>query len=134
MSRSRCWLCVPPLALCVVDGAFTLLGQPAAYWAGEFAARNELNPLFDLLLAYNPFAFIAGWALWALGFGLAIILVSDSWALRMSYLLAFAHALGGAAWLAHAGFFGWPLAAGLFAAAQRLFWYACLPSMRAEAA
>ena len=50
MSR-RLWLLLPAVVLYSADIGFTLAGQPAAYWAGDYSQPAEHNPLAHALLA-----------------------------------------------------------------------------------
>src|SRR5262245_46888321 len=108
----RLWLCLPAAGLCLLDGALTLAGQDAAYWAGTPGAANEANPVGYLLLEWHPLAFVAGVLAWAALFcGAALWLPRPLPALVV--LVALGHAVGAATWLAIAN---WPWPAGLVAA------------------
>lgn len=41
------------------DTGVTLWGQPPEYWAGDYNAINELNPIAAVVLRINPWVFLA---------------------------------------------------------------------------
>lgn len=92
-------LCLPPLVLCLVDATVTLVGQPAQYWAGDYASLSEGSPTFHQLLELHPAAFAAGILVWVLVFVSAILLLPGVLALVASLVVTFAHAAGAATWL-----------------------------------
>ncbi len=94
----RLWLCVPPIALCAFDGCVTLWGQPAAYWAGDYAMVNEGNPLSAWLLARHPLAFAAAGVPYALLLAGAILWLPRRWSEAVAVLFTFSHAVGVVAW------------------------------------
>ncbi len=114
------WLGLPPLLLCALDGALTLAGQPAAYWQGDRAAARELNPLFDLLLRYDPGVAVAGLVVWLVMIALAVLLLPGRSAFLAAFACAFGHACGAASWMVTLGVPGWVLAVLLLIAAERL--------------
>jgi hypothetical protein len=57
-------LCLPPVALCLLDATLTLTGQTEFYWAGDYSQVNEGSPTFHQLLSIHPLAFVAGQAVW----------------------------------------------------------------------
>ncbi len=121
MSRkNRFWLCLPPIVLCLLDGALTLLGQPAQYWGGDFACANEWNPLFAPILQRHPLAFIAGGALSITGFTLAIVYLPIIPAVWVSLGFSMGHAIGAAGWFIREGSWGWLAGGVLLVAAERL--------------
>jgi hypothetical protein len=121
----RPWLFLPPLFVYVCDVGLTLLGQPAAYWAGDHGVALEINPLARALLIRGPIPFLGAAVVWAAVFTVLI----SSWRSRLvvvlAYLLTFGHAIGASTWLVS---YGWPglfAAVGLLIAAERLlhwFW------------
>jgi hypothetical protein len=124
MRRHRLWLCLPPVLLALLDGALTLAGQPAQYWSGDFAARRELNPFFDFLLAWHPGAFLAGLAVWCLGIGIVILFAPWRVSFLAALLFTLGHACGAGSWIVEAGAAGWVLAIALLVASERTFWWA----------
>ena len=61
----RIRLCLPPLVLCVLDVSLTLHGQYAEYWAGNYAAGREGNPLAAPFLRHHPATFALLAVAWA---------------------------------------------------------------------
>ncbi len=58
------WLALPLFLVVALDGALTLLAQPAGWWVAGIGARGA-NPAGMWFLAYGPKAFalaMAGWA------------------------------------------------------------------------
>lgn len=58
--RARLWLLLPAVCLYLGDLSLTLAGQPEAYWAGDYAAAAEYNPIAYPLLAQHPAVFGGG--------------------------------------------------------------------------
>ena len=56
--KSRLWLCLPVILTSLMDVAFTLSGQPAAYWINSYRVVNEANPLSYWFLTIHPGAFV----------------------------------------------------------------------------
>ena len=92
-------LCLPALLLCALDNTMTLLGQSAAYWAGDYLRVNEASPTFNHLLQIHPAAFIAGMVVWMAVFVGMILLLPDTLALIVSIAVTFGHTAGTATWL-----------------------------------
>jgi hypothetical protein len=64
MINRRFGLCAAPLLLFLVDISLTLWGQPADYWAGDYAAAREGSPEVRRVMQFHPallFAMIAVW-------------------------------------------------------------------------
>ena len=91
----------------MVDVGLTLAGQPAAYWAGDYTAANEANPIARPALTHGPMMFAGFGLLWWASLAAFITVVRPGMAVRMAILMAVAHAIGGAAWLARYGPWGW---------------------------
>jgi hypothetical protein len=108
-------LCLPPLALTVLDGALTLWGQSPEYWSGVYQATNEASPTMHQLLQHHPLAFVAGLALWSAAFISIILLLPDALALFVSIAITFGHAAGSATWLYWRFDYGYQLCNALFA-------------------
>jgi hypothetical protein len=110
-----------PALACGADVAMTLLGQPAAYWAGDRSRATDFNPVARALLELHPLAFpvaaLVGLIL------LSIVLVT--WPnRRLAYVLAFAvtfaQAVAAAGWLVRYGLLGCIVAAALLLIVERL--------------
>jgi hypothetical protein len=120
MLRQRLWLCLPPVLCCCLDATLTLTGQPTAYWAGDFAAVREANPVCSVLLQLHPLAFGVGMLVWAAAFTLAVLRFPRGAAAVLACGLAFCHAFAASSWLVRWGLPGWLLAGATFAAASGL--------------
>ena len=110
-------LCVPPLLLCAADNTVTLLGQSAAYWAGDYLQVSEMSPTFNHLLTIHPVAFIAGVLVWMAVLVGMILLLPDTLALILSIAATFGHTVGLATWLLWRFQYGYQAINGLFLAA-----------------
>jgi hypothetical protein len=114
------WLAVPAVAAFAIDVALTLGGQSGAYWAGDYAAAVEGNPLALPLLVCGPCVFVA----LAVAWGLGVALLVTRWRHRASdglaLLFTFGHAVGGSTWLARFGPWGWLAATAYLAAAAEV--------------
>jgi hypothetical protein len=84
--------------LCALDGCLTLWGQPAAYWAGDYAAVNEGNPLPAGLLAIHPLAFAAAGVPYVLLLAGAILWLPRRCSEAVAALFSFSHTVGVLAW------------------------------------
>ncbi|RIK81889.1 MAG: hypothetical protein DCC67_07790 [Planctomycetota bacterium] len=100
-------LCLPPLALAVLDGALTLAGQSEAYWAGDYRQVNEMSPTFHHLLTSHPLAFAVGFAAWMAVFVGLILLLPATLALLVAIAVTFGHTAGAATWLLWRFYFGY---------------------------
>ena len=99
MRKRRVWLCVPPFALCVLDQTITLVGQPAAYWGGDYSLAHEGNPWFHWLLQQHPLAFEAGILAWITLFSSLIIFLPQRVAMTISIAIVLGHAWGASTWI-----------------------------------
>ncbi len=123
MRRGHAWLCVGPVAFCLLDGAVTLGGQPAAYWRGQFAAAVEHNPVGWWLLRGHPALYGAALLAWVALFAGLILLLPGRWARGVSLVVLFGHTLGVATWFAGTIPYGWLLCVPLFfLAAEVMGW------------
>ena len=95
----RLWLYLPSSAACWADVAMTLVGQPARYWADEYAAVDEFNPLARILLAHHPATFAAAAVLAWAAVGAALLVVSRPLAMVIAFVVTFCHAVAAAGWL-----------------------------------
>jgi hypothetical protein len=99
----------------------TMLGQPAAYWAGDRSRATDFNPVARALLELHPLAFPVA----ALGGLILLCVVLMTWPnRRLAYVLAFvvtfAQAVAAAGWLVRYGLFGCIAAAALLLIVERL--------------
>src|SRR4051794_28574643 len=82
--RRRWWLCVGPVVLSLADAIATMWGQPPAYWAGNYAAFDECNPVTAWFLAIHPLAIVLDFAGWILLVGLLILYLPQRLALTVA--------------------------------------------------
>jgi rhodanese-related sulfurtransferase len=108
--RLRLW--AGPVLMCAVDASVTLLGQAATYWAGEYSAAKEANPLGLVLLWWHPAAFAAGAMLSVALYVLLIERLSQHLAKVAAFLALSLHSLGAASWFVQTGPAGWAVALG----------------------
>lgn len=106
------WLLLP-LVACAGDVAFTLLGQPPAYWAGDRSAVLEFNPAARWLLLLHPAAFVAAAVVSSAIVAMVVLRASAGLACGVSLLVTIGHSIAVAAWLARMGPAGWAAAVGL---------------------
>ncbi len=92
-------LCLVPVLLAMLDGSVTLIGQPAAYWAGDHSRVLEGTPGFRILLTYGPAAFVAGHMVWQLAFVCMILLLPSRLALAVCLMFTLGHTIGAFSWL-----------------------------------
>ena len=120
MNRRKLWLCVPPLALCLIDQTITLAGQSRAYWAGLRSNAVEDNPFFRWLLQQHPLAFEAGIVVWILLFCSIILLLPRLGAMVVSVAIVLGHTWGTASWLCWKVRHGYWIMLGMFLASAIL--------------
>jgi len=99
LRRRLIGLCLVPVLLAVLDGSVTLIGQPAAYWAGDHARVLEGTPGFRILLTYGPAAYIAGLTVWVLAFVGMILLLPSTLALAVCLQFTLGHTIGAFSWI-----------------------------------
>ena len=99
LRRRLIGLCLVPVLLAVLDGSVTLIGQPAAYWAGDYSQVREGTPGFRVLLTYGPTAYVAGFAVWVLAFVGMILLLPSTLALAVCLQFTLGHAIGAFSWI-----------------------------------
>lgn len=116
----RMWLCLPAAAFAFLDGTLTLLGQPYAYWRGEYDQANEFNPVGWVCLYWHPLAFVAAVLCWMCLIVAAGVFLPRRWAIPFVFLVYVGHTLGAASWLANRGGWGWVLAVGTLVLAERV--------------
>ena len=99
LRRRLIGLCLVPVLLALLDGTVTLIGQPAAYWAGDHSRVLEGTPGFRILLTYGPALFIAGHLVWELAFVAMILLLPSRLALAVCLMFTLGHTIGAFSWL-----------------------------------
>jgi hypothetical protein len=88
--------CVLPWAL---DVALTLHGQPAAYWAGDYARTTEGGAFYRRLYALHPAAGVGGHAL-VLGLvGGLLVALPERAAVVLALVAAFGSTWGASTWV-----------------------------------
>jgi hypothetical protein len=117
MSRIR--LCVGPLTFCILDATFTLIGQPEAYWSGDFLSAREANPLGRWLLHVQPLAFVVGVTASLALYALLLVRLPANLARVAAFLILFFHSVGASTWLLRWGILGNALAVLLLLGASR---------------
>ena len=55
---------IPVMILMVLDFCFTLEGQPAIYWQGDYQCCIEICPFAKFFLKMGPWHFIIAYAFW----------------------------------------------------------------------
>jgi hypothetical protein len=86
-----------------IDVTFTLLGQSARFWAGEYHLANEGNPLAAIVLRRSPWLFLVLAGLWAITL-LNVLLAWRNLAMWwLATIVTVAHAFGATSWCVHAG-------------------------------
>jgi hypothetical protein len=98
MRLQRLWLWLPTVVLSAADGFMTLAGQPAAYWEGDFAIVDELNPLAAWFLSLHPLAFAASGVPYLLLVAALIVRLPRPWSAAVAVVIAATHALGVVLW------------------------------------
>ena len=92
-------LCLVPVLLAALDGSVTLVGQPPAYWAGDYSQVVEGTPGFRILLTHGPAAYVAGLAVWVLAFVGMILLLPSTLALAVCLQFTLGHTIGAFSWI-----------------------------------
>jgi hypothetical protein len=92
-------LCLVPVLLAALDGSVTLMGQPDAYWEGDYSRALEGTPGFRILLTHGPLAYVAGLSVWALAFVGMILLLPSTLALAACLLFTLGHTIGAFSWI-----------------------------------
>jgi hypothetical protein len=113
VKKRQFWLCLPPIALCLIDHIITLLFQPAEYWRGTLHAANEANPHFNWLLRQHWLAFEAGIVAWMILFCAVIRLLPGRPAFLLSLAITIGHTWGAGTWISHHFPYGYWLTLGL---------------------
>jgi hypothetical protein len=105
----------PGGVLYTADVVLTLVGQPAAYWAGNYGSVVEFNPIAYQFLAAGPVWCLLAAVVWLLLLGAVVLAWRHPVTDWIAYLLALGHAVGGSSWLVRFG--GWPAAIAYLAVA-----------------
>jgi hypothetical protein len=116
----QCWLCLPPLAACILDVSFTLAGQRPEYWAGNYSAFDEANPVAAWFMQLHPLAFLGLIVVWAILFCLIIACWENSGTVVIAFVLTLSHSVGAGTWLTLLGWPGYLLAVVLLLGLERL--------------
>jgi len=99
LARRFVALCVPFLAVMVVDGSVTLLGQPAEYWSGDRGRVVEWSLTFNDLLRTGPVALVAGLLGVAAMVCALVLLLPRTLAMGTAFAGIIGHTWGAATWL-----------------------------------
>jgi len=111
MGTRRLWLCVPPTIFTLGDYVMTMWWQPAGYWAGDYDAACEGNPVVLWCMTVHPTAFHGLTFLWIAAFSFFILKTPRTLALMASLSISFSHAFCTGTWLyAQPNGFFWALA------------------------
>ncbi|MCI5129601.1 MAG: hypothetical protein D3905_04975 [Candidatus Electrothrix sp. AS4_5] len=101
MDKSRLWLCLPFVPVCLIDAGVTLSGQAHEYWQGNWQYVEEVFPLFAWVLSSGPGAFVLACLAWIAVFGGLIVLAPDVIAEILSLALVNGHTWGTMTWLVY---------------------------------
>jgi hypothetical protein len=123
LPRNALWLLLPPIALCSLDLGLTFYGQPVEYWAGNYAAVQEVSPSFAYYMSIHPLVCLAVDLLWISIFSLAILLLPEKLALTVAVAVMLGHLAGAASWLIYR-FKGYQYCNALFLATAALIVFA----------
>lgn len=90
---------LPFLFVFLLDFGLTLHGQPADYWAGNYACSNEQAPFFRRLYMIHPLAAVAGASAWAaLTIG-QFVLLPEVLAVILFIFVVVGHIYGAYTWI-----------------------------------
>lgn len=89
---------LPPMMLIVVDGIFTLVGQPEGYWSGE-VLPNESNPFASEWLIVHPALFLLGGLFYMVAVYLLMIKLRFVFAATLALNVYLWHIWGSSTWL-----------------------------------
>ena len=90
-----------PIAVCLLDVALTLYGQPNSYWQGDYGTVLEGNPVPRYFLEIHPLAFAVLVVFWITCFSVAILFLPRGWATRARRLIVIGHSIGAISWMIH---------------------------------
>lgn len=90
---------IAPVGMALVDLVLTFHGQTGGYWAGDYAAVREGNPLARQLMEMHPVALLAAYLPYVALIALLVVRsrsgVGDAWAL----VFTVTHAFGASTWV-----------------------------------
>src|SRR5687768_9582319 len=113
MPTPKLWLCVPPVALCLIDHTVTMTYQPASYWAGDYATAREANEGLCWLMRQHPLAINVAFVGW-LGLIAGVVLALPRRpALLVALTVTIGHTFGAGTWLHYHEAAGYWLSLGL---------------------
>lgn len=98
MNRPKLLLCVPPVALALLDGGLTLALQPAEYWKNA-ATVNEASPLWAVFLSHSPLAYAAAATVYLAIVCALIRFLSKRAAFVVSLTVSLWHIVGASTWI-----------------------------------
>lgn len=90
---------LPFLLAFLLDWSLTLCGQPAEYWAGNYALTNEGAPFFRRLFMIHPLAAIAGQVVWVGLILELLVLLPEVLASILFIFVVFGHMDGAYSWM-----------------------------------
>ena len=100
---SRFWLCLPPVLFALIDYLITMAGQPVEYWAGDYDAALESNPIVRWCMTVHPSLFHGLSLVWIVGFAAVIVKTPRPVARFVSLAIAFGHAFCIGTWVFEGG-------------------------------
>jgi CHASE2 domain-containing sensor protein len=121
--RQRLWLILPFWILYLADVTFTLLGQPVAYWHGDYNSVVEGNFIAKQILLAGPMVFSICGLAWALLIGIIVLFQKHIATTFLATILALLHAIGGSTWIIKHGGLYWLVAIFYLIAASEFSWY-----------
>ena len=92
-------LCLVPILVAALDGSVTLIGQPKAYWAGDYVQALEGTPGFRILMTYGPAAYLAGLTVFIASFVGMILILPRTLALAVCLQFTLGHTIGAFSWI-----------------------------------
>lgn len=98
VTNKYCLLCCPFFFAMMVDMAFTLDGQSARWWNGDWTEIRELNPIGRWVLGYGPEFTVWAFAMYGLLISGIIMLMPRYIAAVMSFTAASSHIMACHSW------------------------------------
>ena len=95
----RAKLAVAPITMASIDFILTLLGQAGEYWAGDYQAVLEANPVARVLLETHPAALILAFVPYLATIAVLICRLRVDLARSMALLVTLGHSFGTSTWL-----------------------------------
>jgi hypothetical protein len=93
------WIVLPSVVVTLADWVATFIFQPIAYWAGTFAARNEISPLGNGLLSIHPVAFSVFMVIYIIFIVVLVFLLKPPWNKVVALTVVVGHTAGIYGWL-----------------------------------